>query len=411
MSFRRPRPIEAFRNPASRPRAIIWVATVTIAFLLFVTVAVAATTAFWFCADICHSVQVDTINSYLNSTHDTVACVSCHIKPGADPVTFLWGKAKKLAELPPTIMGTYDMPLNPVSQLAMSGVYMGSQQCMQCHQGGDRFVTPSYGIIMDHDIHADNDIACAVCHNRVGHQEQGIELVGVNPQTGEAAFPHPDYMDMKACYRCHRLEADGLKDGLAEFPTPLMVSGACELCHPPEFDLVPPSHYVERFVEDVHGPMAIEEEEGVRQGAELVAAAFERHNYDEKSTPEGDAVRDIPNSLVINDCYTCHAVSFCDDCHLGVRMPHPENYLELHVEDSVRNMAGCELCHGGPELVCVECHHTDPWIPGYQLDPTRSWLAQHWDPCAILGAAMCFDCHDPVFCAYCHVNGFPPERR
>jgi len=397
-------PIEAFRNPVSRPRAIIWTFAAVVALLLVVAVAMAATTSFWFCAEICHAVQDDSINAYLNSTHSNVACVSCHYKPGKSVLAYFESKiAAAVGELPPTLLGTYHIPLNPYSEIAMNGYKMPSLQCLSCHQGGDRFVTPSPGIIMDHDIHDRYDIACAVCHNRVGHIEDGIELTLVDPQSGEPAFPHLDFMKMDACYRCHRLE----DDGLAKFPSPFKnAGGECALCHTSDFDLVPPSHKVADFI-GIHGKLAVDEDARVKEKLPKVTEYFE-YKYKKYGGPkydaESQAVKDVPNGTLINTCYTCHPISFCNDCHGGVEMPHPDGFLTNHVTEASLYMEACEMCHGGAEA-CSICHHTAPNVAGFDYDHSISWLAQHWVPCEVDGAAQCFDCHKPTDCAICHVRG------
>jgi len=398
-------PIEAFRNPVTRPRAIVWLLTLITFVCFFVPVAVFATTSYWFCAEICHAVQDDSINSYLNSSHSNVACVACHYKPGKSPVALIESKlGAAISELPPTLMGTFHIPLNPWSALAMNGYEMGSKNCLSCHVGGDRFVTPAEGIIMDHDAHADRDIACTVCHNRVGHNEDGIELVLSDPQSGEPAFPHLDFMKMDACYRCHRLE----DDGLAAYPTPFKkASGECPVCHTADFDLVPPSHKVPNFLTDVHGPLAVEEDQRVRDVKPIVDDYF-AYKYEKYGGPKDDAesqaVKDVPNGALINTCYTCHEQRFCNDCHGGVEMPHPVGFLQNHKAEADAHMAACEFCHGGAEA-CSICHHSPPNVSEYEFDPTKSFLDQHWVPSQGAGAAQCFNCHEPTFCAICHVRG------
>ena len=49
--------VEAFKNPVSRPRAIIWTGTILSLVCLLFVVMFFATTSYWFCAEICHKVQ------------------------------------------------------------------------------------------------------------------------------------------------------------------------------------------------------------------------------------------------------------------------------------------------------------------------------------------------------------------
>jgi hypothetical protein len=392
-------PIEAFKNPISRPRALIWLLTALTFLCMFVAVAVMATTSYWFCASICHKVQDDSITAYQNSTHSKVSCVSCHMPVGADPVTFLLHKVEALAELPPTLANTFELPLNPYSEVAMSGYTMPSAICLQCHIGGDRFVTPSRGIIMDHDVHAGRHISCTVCHNRVGHNEDVQPPQLIDPISGEVSKGHVNYMKMDACYRCHRLEDDGLED----LPTPFKASGACPICHTDDFDLVPSSHKVTDFIA-VHGKLAVEADDAVRE-AEKEFEAYEAAAHEvEHTDEESEAVANVPNGVLINTCYTCHKKSFCTDCHGGVEMPHPQGFLENHREAAQSHMEACETCHGGAQA-CTMCHHTPPNVEGFTYDTSKPWLAQHWVPTQSDGAAQCFNCHEPTFCANCHVRG------
>jgi hypothetical protein len=52
-------------------------------------------------------------------------------------------------------------------------------------------------------------------------------------------------------------------------------------------------------------------------------------------------------------CYLCHRPSYCDPCHQGVRMPHPEGYLQMHVRSKF-DQASCAMCHSVKQ--CESCH-------------------------------------------------------
>ena len=394
-------PIEAFKNPTSRPRAIIWTGTVLTFLCLFVAFMVGATTTYWFCAEICHKVQDDAVLAYQNSSHAKVSCVSCHMPAGADPVTYLLHKVEALAELVPTIANTYEVPLNPVSEVAMNGFKFPSTQCTQCHIGGDTFVTPSAGIIINHDKHTAYDISCTVCHNRVAHREEGdYSFVCVSPEDGHMSPGHANFMSMSACYRCHRLE----DDGLSAHPSPFKkASGKCSVCHPKDFDLVPASHKEEGFIKE-HGALAAEEAERVAEASAEVEEVMGSLHGHEASDAESQAVKDVPNALVINACYTCHTQSSCNDCHGGVSMPHPDGFLADHKTEADANMKACTKCHGGSEKTsfCSSCHHGEKsnWDFDAQIDWTTK---QHATAVGTTGVAICTTgCHSAQFCADCH---------
>ena len=389
--------LDAFRNPVTRTRALIWTGTLTVVFGIMFFVIVGITSSYWFCAEVCHKVQDDSIYSYQESTHSKVSCLACHMPVAADPVTFMLHKAHALKELVYTVQGTYTIPLNPGSHLALDPDHMGSEQCTQCHNLDNREVTPSAGILISHDAHSDKNISCTHCHNRVGHNEKSPNFTfqNVDPQTGELNVGHPDFMEMTACYRCHRLNDDGIK-----VDTPLKASGECAVCHTPEFDLVPEDHKAEGWMGQ-HGKNAVE----------IAAAVDEAIEYSEshpsESEPKSDeakATAGVPLVDTINDCYTCHTTTFCNDCHGGVEMPHPGDFLSNHADAANDFFDACASCHGGPDF-CTLCHHSDPNVPGWTFDTTKTWLFQHDEATYDVGAAECFECHsDPTYCSRCHVG-------
>ena len=79
--------------------------------------ALGVTSSYWFCADVCHKVQDDTITAYNTSTHSEINCMACHMPANADPVTFLLHKVTALGELYLTVTGNYEIPLNHGSHL------------------------------------------------------------------------------------------------------------------------------------------------------------------------------------------------------------------------------------------------------------------------------------------------------
>jgi hypothetical protein len=320
---------------------------------------------------------------------------------GADPVTYLMHKVEALGELPPTIGNYYTIPLNPESHLAMDAHHMPSIQCTQCHDMKNRVVTPSPGILISHEAHEDVHISCTVCHNRVAHNEKdrNWKPVNIDPKTGELNRGHEDFMEMTACYRCHRLSDDGQKVR-SQYTN---ASGECSACHTADFDLVPEDHKKPDFVKNEHGPAAEKETERV--------AEFLSEPHEEEAASGGhddaevNAVAHVPSVEAINRCYTCHSQSFCSDCHGGVEMPHPKSFVTSHKEAATEHPDSCAKCHGSGTSACDSCHHSDPNVPGWEYKTNLSWLAQHAEASTKNGAAGCFKCHEPTYCAHCHVTG------
>jgi hypothetical protein len=322
-------PIYAFQNKASRPRAIIWTGTALTALVLFIAVMVGTTTSYWFCAELCHKVQDDSITSYLRSTHSKVSCVSCHMPPGADPVTFLLHKVEALGELPPTLDNSFEVPLNPLSEVALDESKFPDIACTQCHDMSTREVTATHGMKTNHNAHTKAGVRCTICHNRTAHNESGEwEPRTVTPSTGERAWKHPNYMSMYGCFRCHSQSLQ------------VAVSGECSDCHTTQHDLRPTDHKTDNF-RFAHGQFAVEEDlryervleyfAGEGFNAEWTAARKNhdierlRENYvaeqrGEKPASGGHgAAFEWPVMPVeaVHRCYMCHnKTRYCDACHV-----------------------------------------------------------------------------------------------
>ncbi|MCL2331922.1 MAG: NapC/NirT family cytochrome c [Actinomycetia bacterium] len=307
--------IEAFRNPVSRPRAIIWAGVVLILFIAFVMVAIAATSSFWFCAEGCHKVQDDAVAAYRQGSHNQVSCLSCHMPAGANPIVFMIHKVEAgVGELPITIANTFEVPLNPESKVALSSIEFPDTQCTQCHDMKTRKVTSSSGIIFTHQTHSDLKIRCTFCHNRAGHNENGLVLKGFQPKTGEKAYPHTDFMSMNGCFRCHSLEAGAV------------ASGKCTFCHVEATNLVPANHSASDFLHR-HGRLYVSEEKKVEEaeketGQKTPTPASVQRDLDNlaagKSTGparSADFAWPIAPIATVNTCYTCHTKASCESCH------------------------------------------------------------------------------------------------
>jgi nitrate/TMAO reductase-like tetraheme cytochrome c subunit len=374
--------MRGFTDPARRPRMIVLSGAVAICLIAGFMLVIGATSTRWFCAQVCHKVQDDSIIAYEKSSHSEISCLACHEKVNADPVTFMFAKAKALGELAQTVTRTYKLPLNAGSVLSLNKHEMGFAQCTQCHSA-NRKVTPSPGIIIDHAVHEKSGVTCTTCHNRVAHNETGwkLTLTGVD---GKPNRKHPDFMKMAACYRCHDLE------GKKTAP------GDCSLCHPVGFQLKPANHLVPGFYQrygDSKGHAKL--------GAEDASAVVEASKEAELLVEEG-----VAKNLAepVSYCGTCHIrAKFCDGCH-GVPMPHPAGFSKDHGAAGKKSPAACANCHakskataGGTDF-CNACHHKAG-------DPTKAWLPQHFIVVRNTDPNACFDCHNPTFCAECHVRG------
>jgi len=68
----------------------------------------------------------------------------------------------------------------------------------------------------------------------------------------------------------------------------------------------------------------------------------------------------------------------------------------------------CARCHGNATTFCNECHHGT--AINWPYDQATPWQKQHPQAVSQTGASACFECHNPTYCANCHVNGPGQEQ-
>jgi transcriptional regulator NrdR family protein len=119
-----------FSAPVVR-QIVLWVAGLTIANVVIFSVAsyrgVEYMDSAKFCGTTCHTVMQPEYTAYLNSPHQRVACIQCHIGPGAS--WFVRSKVSGLRQVYAVTFHTYDRPIpSPVQQLRPA-----RETCEQCH--------------------------------------------------------------------------------------------------------------------------------------------------------------------------------------------------------------------------------------------------------------------------------------
>lgn len=130
-----------FREPILR-RASVLVAIATLLNVVILTAAsyqgVQYMDSVQFCGQTCHSVMDPEYTAYENSPHSRVACVDCHIGPGAS--WFVRSKLSGARQVLAVTFKTYNRPIpSPVHQLRPA-----QETCEQCHWPqrfeGDKFL-------------------------------------------------------------------------------------------------------------------------------------------------------------------------------------------------------------------------------------------------------------------------------
>ncbi|HJR77776.1 MAG TPA: NapC/NirT family cytochrome c [Nitrospiraceae bacterium] len=195
-----------------------------------------------FCAS-CHTIR-PSYESWVQSTHKEVECISCHVRPGVEG--WLYDKAWK---------GTKDVAISlfgtpPPSHDLQS--HVDSSVCLSCHRNilrvseiAVRDLPPpvkDVGLIMSHRKHMDafaeraKGEGCTTCHGGVVHDRPIKDYPIVIPRGHVSAdskpwlpeYPENSVLRRRAlsdCFRCHdnKTEHKGA-----------VVSRKCEICHLPE---------------------------------------------------------------------------------------------------------------------------------------------------------------------------------
>ncbi|MGA8222396.1 MAG: NapC/NirT family cytochrome c [Candidatus Acidiferrales bacterium] len=112
-------------------RALGWVAGLTIANVIIFSVASYQSVSYMdtpqFCGQTCHTVMQPEYTAYLNSPHQRVECVGCHIGPGAG--WFVRSKLSGVRQVFAVTFHSYERPIpSPVEHLRPA-----RETCEQCH--------------------------------------------------------------------------------------------------------------------------------------------------------------------------------------------------------------------------------------------------------------------------------------
>ncbi len=211
---------------------------------------------------------------------------------------------------------------------------------------------------------------CANCHDRLDREldwRRERKLVfnhpahfakGIRCAACHQEFPHKPgrilHVSVETCFTCHGT-IHGQGGELA--PT------GCDVCHTADIATITPDHKQAAWV--------LQPGAG---GARHARAALERRLY----------------------CKMCHEDSFCESCH-QTQVPHPEDWVPVaHQQPAQQVRAACLMCHESQQY-CDECHHS-------AFDKLPDWGTQHEAVVTVGGAESCFECHEPVVCANCHVD-------
>ena len=240
------------------------------------------------------------------------------------------------------------------------------ESCSRCHVNDDRL--PAI-----RDLASDDRVAGLVAGTPgVWPTPASHESVDwINAHGGQAAE------SIQSCASCH-------------------VQESCATCHGEEAERI--------------GAELSRQRPGGPQGAGILAARPPGH------TPSFVTEHGTAAAVGLPECSSCHAESFCADCHDGPAAPrfnvksaagfHPANFVTRHGAEAFASQTECSSCHS-TEVFCRDCHlqvgigQAGTTSGGAFHDAQPGWLLSHGQA-ARQGLETCTSCHAQESCLKCH---------
>lgn len=347
-----------------------------------------------FCSS-CHEMAPEYATWEVTS-HAKIACVTCHIEPGAG--NFVKHKMGSLVQLYEHFTGKIPQPIvmpHPIK----------NEVCEECHSTV-RKVTASGDIIIPHDKHLKQGIACVACHAGVAHGF--VAERGLTPKqdyatwTTAKAEKHTTFdntrLGMEVCLNCHDQVNQGKKPWL--------------------------------------------ENEG--QGQTEKQRLQEQQDLQKLAATATGKLPEPGQTAAQASAGGLHPPMKCDACHSAIKTPdshHDSSWGTTHGITARQDVRYCASCHSRQKervlltantdvkdyarsnSFCVDCHAKRP---AGHLEGKKEWLPAHSSVVREKSPANCLTCHDvqqptqksaalqsrvpgvtapgpnPVYCNLCH---------
>lgn len=185
-----------------------------------------------FCGKTCHRVMAPEFTAYQNSPHSRVACVACHIGPGAS--WFVRSKLSGVGQVFATLLNTYPRPIpTPVANLRPA-----RETCEQCHWP-QKFGADRLRIIarFAEDESNTRTLTVLLMHIGGGHETRGIHGAHLDPgvtieyahaDPGRQTIPWVRYSNSVTGRTTVYLAADATPESVRNLPRRVM---DCMDCH------------------------------------------------------------------------------------------------------------------------------------------------------------------------------------
>ncbi|KUO73959.1 MAG: 7-cyano-7-deazaguanine reductase [Desulfosporosinus sp. BRH_c37] len=331
--------------------------------ILLSGVALKVTSTPQFCSS-CHEMTPE-VATWQVSSHSKVSCVACHIEPGVQ--SLVKHKISSLTQLFEHITGTVPDPIvmpHPIK----------NESCIECHSMA-RKVTSSGDILIPHDKHLEQGIACVACHAGVAHgfvAERGLNgEKDFSTWTNEKAEKVMNFdetkLAMEVCMNCHEQVNDGKKpwlehEGLGQSEKQRMEES---------------QGHLQKQSEDATGKLS--------ETAQTTTVATESGMHPPMN------------------CSACHSASMTPDTHKN------GSWKSTHGITATQDVLNCASCHSRQKervlltkdsdvkdyarsnTFCANCHAKRP---AGHLENKQAWLPAHPIIVRNTGPANCLTCHD-----------------
>lgn len=375
-------------RPKSKKVKIIKIMTVLIlivvGIIFILKIGLHTTSSSTFCAS-CHNMSPQ-VHTWKASSHSEVSCTSCHIAPGFN--NLVRQKAGGVKELYYTITDNYLAPIRMPSLIP-------NESCETCHEMSKRKVSASGDIIIDHDTHDIQEVACVFCHAGVAHGKVAERRVTYksdynkwNEMLAKRFMEDTKYTrpQMETCMECHELRGAPL---------------TCDTCH--STSMIPEEHKADGFILSGH----------FEQAKKDIYYCNTCHSYTTKNQVEGFKGKSAYLSYISGDGNITKEVTveqyakkndYCVNCHSQRPETHNQNFFQKnHGLLAERNKGKCMTCHDfkitsdAPvtNVTCSSCHPSSH---------NRVWKTRHPVPIANNQEIerTCVQCHVEERCASCH---------
>ncbi|CAG9608452.1 cytochrome c3 family protein [Pseudoneobacillus rhizosphaerae] len=377
-------------QPVAPPRfrgRLIKVMTLTLFFLILLFsvgyLGLETTSSSKFCAS-CHEMKPE-YYTWKASSHSEVDCVNCHT--GSSKEDYAKAKANGLVQVFKKATNTYSAPIQMPDEIP-------NDACERCHNMDSRNVTPTGDIIIPHDKHKTENVACIQCHSGVAHGKIAERKVTFktdyekwDEKVGHSIMSERSYVrpKMEKCMSCHESRDVTLE---------------CQACH--TTGMYPKSHKKEEFKTAMHPQDAKKD----------IGSCNKCHKYMSKNEIRGFEKQPVYTQILKNEKITKPRVNaadyakdntFCQDCHMKKPPSHINGFVSLHGPIAKQNEQKCFACHNYQKtgknnitnVTCSSCHpssHGSDFRITHPIElPPNQKLNQ-----------TCYQCHTKKVCTSCH---------